>query len=246
MHVTEMDSAPHTYKRSITKKEPEALVRENMPIVRRIAWHVYSRVASAIEVEDLVQTGMVALIESANVFEEQGYAFSTYASVRVRGAMIDMLRRQSTIARSAIEKRRKIGVVRSKLELELGRKVTDSEMAKAMNLDPAEYRILVDTAQGATQESLDEVYSDHSMWFADGDESADQSIDRQALSDALTAGIEVLPERETMILKLYYVEEFNLEEIGQVMGITNARVCQIKKIALERLRKHLSDWDYDD
>jgi RNA polymerase sigma factor FliA len=243
MFSPQAESAPLTYRRDKVEAGPEALVRAHMGIVRRIAWHVYSRVASAIDVEDLVQTGMVALIEAANAFEDQGYAFQTYVSVRVRGAMIDLLRRQASISRSALDKKKQVAAARSRVELELGRGATDAEMAQAMSLEPAAYRALVDKGQGATQESLDDLYSDHSMWFASTDEAADAVIDREALAEALTASIERLPEREALILKLYYVEEFNLEEIGKVMGITNARVCQIKKVALDRLRAHLSGRD---
>ena len=102
----------HTYAKQV-KPTPEALVRTHMQLVRRIAWHVHARVASAIDVEDLAQIGMVALVESANSFEDRGHAFATYATLRIRGAMIDHLRRHATICRAAIQRRRELTQVRT-------------------------------------------------------------------------------------------------------------------------------------
>src|SRR5436190_21130642 len=110
----------HTYARQV-KPTPEALVRTHMPLVRRIAWHVHARVASAIDVEDLAQIGMVALVEAANSFEDRGHAFATYATLRIRGAMIDHLRRHASLCRAAMARRRKLASVRERLENRLGR-----------------------------------------------------------------------------------------------------------------------------
>ena len=231
----------HTYARQ-AKPTPEALVRTHMPLVRRIAWHVHARVASAIDVEDMAQIGMVALVEAANSFEDRGHAFATYATLRIRGAMIDHLRRHATICRSAIQRRRELAQVRGRLESRLGRGATEAEMAGEMGLAAADYRAMVDDSQAVQQDSIDEVYSDHSMWFADVEERADDAIDRERLQAAVAAAISGLPEREAMVLQLDVVEEMNLEEIGQTLGVGAARVCQIKKAALDRLRKQLADW----
>ncbi len=235
------DMAP-TYGRKPAAKDPARLVRSHMPLVRKIAWHVHGRVSSAIEVEDLVQIGMIALVEAANGYEDRGHAFSTYASMRVRGSMIDHLRRHATLCRSAMARRREIAAARGRLEVRLGRQPTDAEMAGAMGLDAAGWRQLADATEAMRQESLDEVYSDQSMWFADREELADQALEREGLKTALAAGIGTLPEREAMILQLYFVEEMNLEEIGQTLGIGAARVCQIKKAALDKLRGKLAEW----
>ncbi len=232
-----------TYQRRPVKKDPAQLARAHMPLVRKIAWHVHGRVSSAIDIEDLVQIGMVALVEAANAFEDRGFAFSTYASMRIRGAMIDHLRRHATLCRSAMAKRREMLGVRSRLENVLGRAPGDDEMATAMGLEAAAYRAFVDSVQAVHQDSLDEVYSDQSMWFADVEERADQALERAALKGALAEGIGQLPEREALVLQLYFVEEMNLEEIGQTMDIGAARVCQIKKAALDRLRGMLAEWN---
>jgi RNA polymerase sigma factor FliA len=213
-----------------------------MPLVRKIAWHVHAKVASTIEVEDLAQIGMVALVEAANAFEDRGHAFATYASLRIRGAMIDHLRSQATICRSAMARRRRLAAARQALEGRLGRAPTEAEMAAEMGLEAADYRALVDESQSVHHESIDEVYSEHSIWFADDSEGADERLDRDRLQAAVAAKIRTLPEREAMVLQLYYVEELNLEEIGEVLGVGAARVCQIKKSALDRVRRELGSF----
>ena len=231
----------HTYARQ-AKPTPEALVRSHMPLVRRIAWHVHARVASTVDVEDLAQIGMIALVEAANSFEDRGHAFATYATLRIRGAMIDHLRRHATICRAAIQRRRELARVRARLESRLGRAAAEAEMAEEMGLSAADYRAMVDDSQAVQQESIEEVYSDHSMWFADIEERADDAIDRERLQGAIAEAIGTLPEREAMVLQLYFVEVMNLEEIGRTLGVGAARICQIKKAALDRVRQSLSAW----
>ena len=231
-----------TYARKPARQTPEALARAHMPLVRKIAWHVHGRVSSAIEVEDLIQIGMVALVEAANGYEDRGHAFATYATLRIRGAMVDHLRRHATLCRSAMGRRRELAAVRKKLENRLGREPGEAEMAAEMGLDAAAYRAMVDDSQAVQHESIDEVYSEQSMWFADAEERADEAIDRGRLQEALAKVIRTLPEREALVLQLYFAEEMNLEEIGQTLGIGGARVCQIKKAALDKVRGLLRDW----
>ena len=242
MALTDPGEGTITYGRAGARPKPAALARAHMPLVRKIAWHVHGRVSSAVDVEDLMQVGMVALVEAANAFEDRGHAFATYASMRVRGAMIDHLRRHATICRSAMVRRRELAAVRARLEARYGRSPSDAEMAEEMRLDPADYRALVDDTQAVRQESLDEVYSDQSMWFADVEDRADQALEREGLKAAIARSIKALPERDGLVLQLYFVEEMNLEEIGQTLGVGAARICQIKKAALDRLRASLSEW----
>ncbi len=238
------DPAPAaTYSRNPGARDAAALARAHMPLVRRIAWHVHGRVSSAVEVEDLVQIGMIALVEAANGFEDRGFTFATYATMRIRGSMIDHLRRHAALCRSAMARRRELEGVRRRLASVLGRDASEAELATEMGLDPAAFRALVDATAAIRHESLDEVYSDQSLWFADVEERVDQSLEREQLKAALARHIGALPEREAMVLQLYFVEEMNLEEIGQTLGVGAARICQIKKAALDRLRKALRDWD---
>lgn len=232
-----------TYGRRAVAVPPETLARKYMPLVRKIGWHVHGRVSNAIDIEDLLQIGMVALVEAANSFEDRGFGFASYAQMRIRGAMIDHLRRHATICRSAMARRKTLSATRSRLEQQLGRSPTDAEMSKEMELTPAEYRQIVDSSEIAQHQSMDEVYSDQSMWFADVEERADDMLERASLKKALAHGIGQLPEREAMVLQLYFVEEMNLEEIGRTLDIGAARVCQIKKAALTKLRGMLNEWE---
>ena len=236
------ESQTLTYGRKPAKPRPDDLVRGHMQLVRKIAWHVHGRVSTAIDIEDLIQIGMIALVEAANGYEDRGHAFSTYASMRVRGAMIDHLRRHASMSRSAMGKRREMLKAKAEFEKSHGRTPSDSELAHALGLDGAAFRALMEDTQATYQESLDEVYSEQSMWFADVEETADQSLEREELAEALAEHISDLPEREAMVLQLYFVEELNLEEIGQTLGIGAARVCQIKKAALDKLRTSLKEW----
>ena len=232
-----------TYQRRPQQRAaPGNLAEQHMPLVRKIAWHVHGRVASAVDIEDLVQIGMIALVETANNYEDRGYAFATYAAMRIRGAMIDQLRRHAAVCRSTMAKRRELSAMREKLSGLLGRTPSETEMASAMRMDQGSYRALVDSSMAILHESIDEVYSDQSMWFADVEDRADETMEREELKSALASRISDLPEREALVLQLYFVEEMNLEEIGQTLGIGAARVCQIKKSALDRLRASLSDW----
>jgi RNA polymerase sigma factor for flagellar operon FliA len=214
-----------------------------MALVRKIAWHVHGRVSSATDVEDLIQIGMIALVEAAKGFEDRGHAFSTYASVRVRGAMIDHLRRQAALCRSAMAKRKTLAAARTRLQARLGRAPSEAETADEMGLAAADFRLLVDETQAISHDSIDDLYSDQSMWFADVEERADEALEREALQGAIAEAIGALPEREAMVLQLYFVEEMNLEEIGQTLGVGAARICQIKKAALDKLRGELASWE---
>lgn len=229
--------------RVLKRQEPQQLVQAHLGLVRKIAWHVHAKVSSAVEIEDLIQIGMVALLEAARTFVDRGQAaFSTYATMRIRGAMIDQLRRQATMVRSGLQRRRQIADARTTLGQILGRKPDDGEVAAHLGMSLEAFRAAEEASRGIRYESIDEVYSDHSIWFASEDGDAHVQLEQSALREALAAGIGCLPEREAMVLQLYYVEELNLEEIGEVLEVGAARVCQIKKSALTRLRAHLAEW----
>lgn len=231
-----------TYGREPARLDPNKLIEENVPLVRKIAWHVAGRAPSTIEVEDLIQIGMIALIEAARRYEEQGYQFSTYAGTRIRGAMMDYLRSQSNLCRSALDFRRDLRLAQDKLRTRLGREASESELAGELGLAPEEFLARVDQAADVQMDSMDEVYSEHSIWFASEEEDAEVAIERSQLEALVRDGIGGLPEREQMVLQLFFIEELNLEEIGAVLDVTAARICQIKKSALDRLRKRLSGY----
>ena len=241
MQSAKLDVAALTYGRR-PGTTPDQLARQYMPLVRKIAWHVHGRVSSVIEIEDLLQIGMVALVEAANSFEDRGFGFASYAQMRIRGAMIDHLRRHATLCRSAMARRKTLQQARRTLEQQFGRTPTDSEVAEHLGLDAAAWLELASGTDMAQHQSMDEVYSDQSMWFADVSERADDLLERESLKRAVAACIGELPEREAIVLQLYFVEEMNLEEIGLTLDIGAARVCQIKKSALDKLRSRLGGY----
>lgn len=219
----------------------EALIREHMPLVRRIAWHVHGSVSSSVEVEDLVQTGLVALVEAATNFEDRGQvSFAQYLSTRIRGAMIDELRRQATITRGAMRRRRQLAETEATLQHQLGRAPTDRETAAALDVSVERLRTEYASAQPVRFEPIDGVYTDDNPWFMSEDPNPFELLESEDLRHALIAAISALSEREAQVIQLYYVEELNLEEIGQVLGVGAARVCQIKKSAHDRLKKALA------
>jgi RNA polymerase sigma factor for flagellar operon FliA len=139
--------------------------------------------------------------------------------------------------------RKQLSAVRSRLEQQLRRAPLEAEMASELGMEAAAYRELADGCEMVQHTSMDEVYSDQSMWFADVEDRADDVMERESLKAALAKCIGELPQREALVLQLYFVEELNLEEIGQALDIGAARVCQIKKAALDKLREKLREWD---
>lgn len=227
---------------AITTPDPEQLIRMNFGLVRKIAWHTHGRVSSAIDIEELMQIGMIALIEAARAFEDRGQAaFTTYASVRIRGAMIDALRKQATLCRSALKKRRELNAARAELSARLGRPPSEIELARHLDIPVTELHEQIASTQELRHESIDEVYSEHSIWFASEAPDALEQLQSADMKRALVEAIASLPEREAMVLQLYFVEELNLEEIGEVLGVGAARICQIKKSALGKVRKQLGE-----
>ena len=227
-----------TYSRTTRARDENALVQAHLPLVRRLAWHVHGSVSTAIEVEDLVQTGLVALVEAAGSFEDRGQVtFKQYLTTRLRGAMIDELRRHAAMTRGAIKRRRDYNRAVQALTGELGRAPSDAESAARLGVSIEKLRADYVTAEAAKFDSIDEVYADDQPWFASDEPSAFDQLAEGEMRARLITAITSLPEREQMVIQLYHVEELNLEEIGEVLGVGAARVCQIKASAHARLKK---------
>jgi RNA polymerase sigma factor for flagellar operon FliA len=207
-------------------------------LVRRIAWHVHGSMSSAIEVEDLVQIGLVALVEAASAFEERGQVtFEQYLVTRVRGSMIDALRRSATITRGAMQRKRLYAETVAAMTTELGHAPEEAQVAARLGVTPDKLRLDYANAQPVRFEPIEDVYSDEGPWFASDEPDAFAQLSEGEERDTLIAAIASLPEREMLVVQLYYVEEMNLEEIGQVIGVGAARVCQIKASAHAKLKK---------
>ena len=234
------EAMPLTYSPRQRARDEGALVREHLPLVRRLAWHVHGSVSTAIEVEDLVQTGLVALVEAAGSFEDRGQVtFKQYLTTRLRGAMIDELRRHAAMTRGAIKRRRDYARTVQTLTGELGRPPKDDETAKRLGVTVEKLRLDYAAAEAVKFESIDDVYVDDQPWFASDEPNAFDQLAEGQQRERLIAAIAALPEREQLVIQLYHVEELNLDEIGEVLGVGAARVCQIKSTAHARLKKTL-------
>jgi len=235
---------PRAYRE--TSQSPDKLVETHLNLARRIAWHIHGRVGKRVEIDDLLQVAYMGLMDAAQRYVVQpGTPFSAYAGIRIRGALMDHLRALSGQTRGAHQMQSKIRAVEHRLEQGLMRRASDAEIAADMGLTPdelAHWRMEFDMHQ---QKSLDEVYTDHSMIFRDRAPSAEDNLAHDMLKRQLRDGVASLPEREALVLQLYFVEELNVYEIAEVLKVTTGRVSQIKKAAVGRLRQILQERDTD-
>ena len=229
---------------SETSKDINILIENNMGLVRKIAWHMHGRVKSAVEIEDLIQIGMYGLVTAAqNYVVKEGISFASYAGIRIRGEIVDHLRRNSNLCRTTIQMQQKYNASFEKLSRQLQREPKNSEIAKDMGLEASELDNWEQAFAANTHQSLDRVYDEFSIWFASNDQSPEDELSDTELRENLVEALKTLPEREAMLVQLYYVEELNVYEIAEVLEITTGRVSQIKKSAISRLREFIQKID---
>ncbi len=232
-------NAASAYSASRPSGEADRLVLLHAELVKRIAYHLAGRLPPSVEVDDLIQAGMIGLLEAASHYAaNRGASFETYAGIRIRGAMIDALRKLDWAPRSVHRKARAVAAAVQEIERRTGRDARDSEIAAALGVGLDEYHSIVQDAASCRLASLDDATAAGAEGPADPfGEAADEGF-REALSHA----IEGLPERERLVMSLYYSDELNLKEIGAVLNVTESRVCQLHGQALIRLRARLADW----
>jgi RNA polymerase sigma factor FliA len=223
----------------------EQLVQRFVPLVKRIAYHLMARLPASIQFEDLVQNGMIGLLDAMDRFEEGfGAQFETYATQRVRGAMLDGLRENDWLPRNLRRELRRIEAAITQLEHANGRVPSEQELAGALGMTLADYQKTLADARGHqilyfedfAGEDGDDFLERH---FTDNNADPLKMLEEKNLKEALVAGIGRLPEREKLMMALYYEQELNLREIGEVMGVTESRVCQLHSQAVARLRSHV-------
>jgi RNA polymerase sigma factor for flagellar operon FliA len=224
------------------------LVAEHLELVRRIAHHLAARLPSSVDVEDLVQSGVVGLLEAARHYSgDRGARFETYAGIRIRGAMIDELRRGDWAPRSVHRRMREVSATIRAIEQQTGREARETEVVERLGISMSDYHEIVSDAVQCQVLSIDTPLNDDDA-DSGGHEVASpmptpaQAVERTAFSAALVEAIEALPQREKLVMGLYYDEELNLREIGEVLDVTESRVCQLHGQALLRLRARLGNW----
>jgi len=227
-------------------KNSNKLVVAHESLVKRIAFHLMSRLPASVQVDDLIQAGMIGLIEASRKFDpEQGASFETYAGIRIRGAMLDEIRRTDWTPRSVHRKAREVAEAVRKIENEQGRDARDVEVAAAMGLELNEYHKILQDATGCRIFSFEDPGSVGEDGPAHGQRQPNQPLENLQNCDfkqGLAGAIKGLPERERLVMALYYDEELNLREIGEILGVSESRVCQIHGQALIRLRARMEKW----
>ena len=224
----------------------EDLITRNVDLVKRIAHHLIARLPSTVDIDDLMQSGMVGLLEAANNFDpSRGASFETYAGIRIRGSMLDDIRKHDWTPRSVHHKYRKIAAAINSIESETGRPAKSEEIAKALDISIDEYHKALADSTSSRLFSLEETLDEPSLRRVpprSDSATPEQELSQSQLRGQLAKEIDHLPERERLVLSLYYERELNLKEIGLVLDVSESRVCQIHGQAMVRLRSVVAKW----
>ncbi|MEQ8485069.1 MAG: RNA polymerase sigma factor FliA [Pseudomonadales bacterium] len=221
-------------------------VEAHLDLVRRIAHHLMARLPPSVQVDDLIQAGAIGLMGAIRDYQEgHGASFTTYAGIRIRGAMLDEIRRQDWAPRSSFRDARRISDAIHAVESRTGREATDRQVAAELGVAADDYQKLLQKVTETRLLSLEASLESGDQGLqpvAVEDDDPLAACLQSGFGDALAEAVNGLPERERLVLALYYDEELNLKEIGAVIGVTESRVCQIHGQALARLKARLGDW----
>ena len=224
------------------KIDVDEVIKSNTNLVKKIAWHIYGRASHAIEIEDLMQIGFAALVNAAQQYtRKEGATFATYASIRIKGDIIDHLRKASNLCRTTISMKKRYNKVITDLQSKLFREPTSEEISKAMGISEVEFREWERAFQANSHESLDSVYDQYSVWFASADDSPEELLNDKDMKEVLKQALQQLSGNEALVIQLYYVEELNVMEIAEVLDVSSGRVSQIKKSAIANLREGMKN-----
>ena len=223
----------------------EDMVEQHAPLVKRIACHLINRLPASVQLEDLIQAGMIGLLEATRNYDKnQGASFETYAGIRIRGSMLDEIRKNDWAPRSVHRKARMVAEAVREIEHEQGRDARDTEIAESLDISLGDYykilqnnsyhKILSFEDMGTGDDSILDNMSNNDPGILDG-------LQREDMQQIVTGAIASLPERERLVMALYYDEELNLREIGAVMGVSESRVSQIHSQAVIRLQARMSN-----
>ncbi|WP_282178132.1 RNA polymerase sigma factor FliA [Vibrio nereis] len=235
-----------TYDQYANQNSQRAFLEKYSVLVKRIAHHLLGRLPPSVQVEDLIQAGMIGLLEAQKNYDgSKGASFETYAGIRIRGAMLDDIRRGDWVPRSVHKQNREINQAISELEGQLNRDPTDAEVAQYLGTTLDQYHSALTDINCSRLVGIEDLgVSEDVISPEDNDEANTpfQGVADESFRKALIESIESLPEREALVLSLYYDEELNLKEIGEVIGVSESRVSQILSQSMQRLRTKLSAW----
>jgi RNA polymerase sigma factor for flagellar operon FliA len=229
------------------KADKNHLLTEHMPLVKRLAHQMKAKLPPSVEVDDLVQAGMIGLLDAITRYEDNhGAQFETYAVLRIRGAMLDELRSSDWMPRSTRQNMRKVEQAMATLQQQLGRPPSESEVAKSLKLSLADYQEMLGDSGGHQlvyyEDFHDEDGNDSFLdRYAVDEEDPLRALMETDFRQAVIDAIDALPPREKLLMGLYYEEELNLKEIGAVMGVSESRVSQLHSQAVARLRSYLRE-----
>ena len=229
----------------VEKITMDDVVERYAPLVKRIAHHTLARMPASVQVDDLVQSGLIGLLEASRNYDaSKGASFETYAGIRIRGAMIDEIRRGDWVPRSVHRNARRVSEAIKTVESRTGRDASDHEVANELGIPINEYYSMLQDSASSRLFSFDELVSSDDRpeeQIAGSTPDPLQGIQQDDLRNNIAAAIAQLPERERLVLALYYDEELNLKEIGLVLGVSESRVSQIHSQAALRVRSRLAD-----
>lgn len=222
-------------------QDEESLFHEHLFLVKRIANQIGVRLPPGKSIEDLAQVGMIGLLEAARAYDSTlGASFKSYATIRIRGSIMDELRRQSWVPRSVQQKSKRLSEAIKRVESKQGRAATDREIAEELNETTEEYCSTLEAVAGITVFSVDdENYFEQAV---SKEKSPLSNLFDDSLKEQLAEVIGSLPDQEKMVVTLYYEQELNLREIGEVLDVSESRVCQIHSQAISRIRSRMAEW----
>lgn len=226
----------------IDEQAQNALIQAHAVLVKRIAYHLAGRLPRSVQLDDLMQAGMIGLLEAARNYDDsRGASFETYATIRIRGHILDEVRKNDWIPRSVYKNSRMISKAVRELENRLGREASDKEVAGELGLEMGEYQVMLRDANGAHLYGFDDVGVTDDI-LADKLNNTTEPHTNALHSDMklhLSVLIAGLPKNEQMVLSLYYEHDLNLKEIGEVLGVSESRVSQIHSLATHRIKARL-------
>ena len=227
---------------TINSENKETLIKGCLNLVKKIAWHYHGRVKNIIEIDDLIQIGMLGLVSAANNFiEKPGITFSSYARIRIKGEIVDFLRKNSNLCRTTIVNKQKYEKSFEKLQKNLNRDPHDHELIKELDIEINELHKWKEAFAANKLENLDAVYDEFSIWFLSKENDPEEKFNELELRNALLKALKKLEKVEALVIQLYYVEELNVYEIAKILELTNGRISQIKSFAIKKLRNEIKN-----